>query len=233
MASESASTRNPDGRRTRPSHPQPDDCRISVVRLDGSQQVELERPLEQEEYEPRWCSDGRNLVFTVKTGNRQHIWTSRVSGQRRRRLTDVMGRYADPRPRDNLVVFCNLEDSAKLYTVPFQGGPPEKLCDMPGCYLPRWSPDGRRIAFVNGSPPGREIYVLECDTQRLRQATLTMQEAISPCWLGNNHALLYCGRRPYDSILNLWAIDIDDGKKCGQLTEGITPGQPSYHGRSR
>lgn len=203
------------------------DRRIRILNMTSSQETELEKPLEQEEYEPRWCSNGRNLVFTVNKQGRQHIWTSLASGTRRRRLADVSGRYADPRRGDNLVVFCNLEDSAKLYTVPFRGGEPRKTCDLEGCYLPRWSPNGKLIAFVNGSPPNREIYIIKFESGKLMKATATYQEAISPSWVGNSHSLVFCGQRPYDNSLNLWMIDIMNGK-CYQLTEGITPGQPSY-----
>ncbi len=64
---------------------------------------------------------------------------------------------------------------------------------------PRWSPDGKRIAFSSARGGDNEIWLANADGSELRQATFTRQNAVWPVWSpdGKRLAFTVFGERSY------------------------------------
>lgn len=68
------------------------------------------------------------------------------------------------------------------------GGAHQKLYPLSGkaegpCYAPAWSPDGRKLAFVQGDRRGNsDIMILDMESSRARRLTDSNCINMSPCW---------------------------------------------------
>jgi dipeptidyl aminopeptidase/acylaminoacyl peptidase len=69
-----------------------------------------------------------------------------------------------------------------LWTIPASGGPARQLTAGPHDSSPRWSPDGKRIAFLRGSEKERQIYLLPMQGGEARPLTDVPKGAGTPAW---------------------------------------------------
>ena len=112
------------------------------------------------------------------------------------------------------------------------GGPHVKLYPAGGkteghCYAPAWSPDGRRLAFVQGDRRGNsDIVVLDLATGRARRLTDSNCINTSPCWNPAGTQLAFTSDRSGTPQIYLME---DDGSNVRRLTtEGNYNESPSW-----
>jgi Tol biopolymer transport system component len=112
---------------------------------------------------PSWSPDGKRIAFTrfvsgsTVQQDRVLICVVRV-GQSHVRLL-APGRDADWSPQGSTLVFAR-DDG--LWVVGADGRGSPKLAEVaPGAQTPRWSPDGRRIAYIEPSGGGTTVHVLD------------------------------------------------------------------------
>ncbi len=67
----------------------------------------------------------------------------------------------------------------QIYVVPLEGGSPKQLTNgQSSSSAPRWSPDGKKIAFVTGS----QIWTMDSDGGHKEQVTKVSTGAAAPVW---------------------------------------------------
>jgi Tol biopolymer transport system component/DNA-binding winged helix-turn-helix (wHTH) protein len=125
---------------------------------------------------PAWSPDGRRLVFAK--GSRIVEWTS---GAELRTVHAAAGwltglSVAWRRDRPPVAVAANVEDDFDIWALPLDPdtrvaiGPPQvRMQSTARDWHPRFSPDGRHIAFTSWRGGGADIWIADADGRNARQ----------------------------------------------------------------
>src|SRR5688572_10445840 len=112
-----------------------------------------------------------------------------------------LSRIAEPHlsPDGSTVAFTvqtiELEKNSKprqVYAVPLSGGAPRLLTTEGSAnYRPRWSPDGKQIAFLSNRTGSAQIWLMDPDGSAQRQLTTIATEADGILWSGDGKHLIF------------------------------------------
>jgi Tol biopolymer transport system component len=122
----------------------------------------------------------------------------------------------DVSPDGQRIVFDLLGD---LYTIPIAGGQATRVTQgMSWDGMPRWSPDGRSIAFVSDRDGTDNLWVVAPDGSGLRKLTSEVDHTLSsPAWSPDGNYLVVRRFGPYPSAENyltnvpLWMVHVNGG----------------------
>jgi eukaryotic-like serine/threonine-protein kinase len=131
---------------------------------------------------PAFAPDGRSLYLLLNAWNRRSLWVQPIadggpSGPMRPLLADAVPQsgvavHSQPAasPDGRWVAFLEIKgDSREIFVVPAAGGAPVNVTNHPDAdYLPAWSPDSSRLAFVSERDGGPRIWVQAIDGGRPR-----------------------------------------------------------------
>ena len=85
--------------------------------------------------------------------------------------------------------------NSDIWLIPLLGGEPVQLTASPKAdHSPRWSPDGRRIAFISSRDGTESLYIINIDGGEARKITSAEARLNSPIWLRDGKYIL-CGSR--------------------------------------
>jgi Tol biopolymer transport system component/imidazolonepropionase-like amidohydrolase len=122
----------------------------------------------------------------------------------------------DVSPDAKTIVFDILGD---LYTIPITGGTATRLTSgMPWDCMPRWSPDGRTVAFISDRDGGDNLWLVNADGTGVHKITKEVDNALSsPIWSrdGQYIAVRRFGAYPteenYLTNVPLWLYHVGGG----------------------
>ena len=129
------------------------------------------------------------------------------------------------------IAFVSHRDgNPEIYVMDADGANPRRLTNHPGWdWMPSWSPDGKRIAFVSyrdghvhvihGLPTG-EIYVMDNDGGNPQNLTNNPSRDTSPSWSPDGKRIVFSSNRDKDNPHNYEIYVMDaDGQDEKRLTE--------------
>lgn len=177
-----------------------------------------------------WSPDGQDIAFYWADEAELHVWYFNLASGEQRRLTSppfagaarertVMDRLFVDRPDwssrgDQLAVIGRMgNDEQSLYLLDLEGHL-QKLIGPPGVPRnPRWSPDGRRIAFVSYRDGKDDLWFVDVATGAAFQLTWDRYDNTDPHWSPNGDLLAYTSQRSDADPLcsQLCVIDLQNG----------------------
>lgn len=110
-----------------------------------------------------------------------------------------------------------------------------KICDANGknvkvisssgsSYNPKWSPDGKYLAYVSDKSGKFQLYVCKADGSSVRQLTNESGNVIEYDWSGDSKKIIFDSQG--ESVSSIWVIDVEKGTKqnlTGNKANNITP----------
>ena len=159
---------------------------LYVVNADGSGQRRLTND-PAFEYQASWTAKGTELVFTrLASPNFDcpcEAWIVGADGSGLRKLDTGPGGVTgvDASPNGRRIAFASTRPGANelaIYVTDIGGGKARRITDAPGDafvdFLPRWSPDGKKIAFLRDvTGADNDVYVVDENGKNERRLTDT------------------------------------------------------------
>ncbi len=118
-----------------------------------------------------------------------------------------LGYYRHPTISGQSVVFVVEDD---LWTVSTDGGLAHRLTANPGTHAgPRFSPDGRNIAFTSRDEGRMEVHLMEADGGPSRRLTYFAANTRVAGWRKGEVLVASDHRSPFNGWFHLWAVPTD------------------------
>ena len=151
---------------------------IYTMHSNGSNQIRLTFN-ETADVAPVWSPNGRQIAFHSYRHDKEYphkdemnaeVYVMDADGKNQRRLTHYIGldNYVDWHPNGNQIAFTSTRNtdenqSFNIFVMDTDGSNIKQITDLEFATRPRWSPDGKRIAFEGIIGYGRKIYVIDAD----------------------------------------------------------------------
>jgi len=176
---------------------------------------------------PSWSPDGTEIAFIASRGGQTDVWATNVRGERHglRRLTNDAVVESDvqwgPDGRDVLLTARAADDhyfAQGIYLLSLADGTSRRLTpkDTVDNFSPRWSPDGRSIAFISDKSGFARIWTMRPDGGGLREfdtgdgETSAAYWQVEPKWSPDGRRLLVSVNR--EARFDLVEIDVATGQ---------------------
>jgi len=106
------------------------------------------------EFGPRMTPDGKWVYFSSRSSGNLTVWRASIDGGKITQIIDHPSYGADFSPDGKwlgCIYWSGQEDAPRTVAIiPFEGGQPVKLFDLPGANpFARWAPDGRALIYVD------------------------------------------------------------------------------------
>jgi serine/threonine protein kinase len=181
---------------------------------------------------PRWSPESNSIYYFSPgaAGEEQgSIWEVPALGGARRRIMPSIG-GADVSGEKRLALFQLSKQGIQLVTAPLDASKVDVVREFPPTtyYLyPRWSPDGKWIAFQRGDSIRFDVFVVPATGGEPRQLTRDNNMMSGFSWLPDSSGIIYSSSRggtmPYLPPMGLWRVSLAD-----ESVQQVAPGEASY-----
>ena len=186
----------PDGQRFVVSGRTPGSSDLWILDPRTTQAERLTFGTEEDEL-PVWSPDGKAIAYTsAQTGTSRSILLQTLGSAAEVRVIGTWPRHAHVTSWSPDGRRLGLEESSptagwELWVIQVGGGDPLPIANRPGNQrLPRFSPDGRWIAYQSDESGRTEVYVVAADGRgSLRQ--ISAEGGMQPVWDSNGRILYY------------------------------------------
>jgi eukaryotic-like serine/threonine-protein kinase len=190
---------------------------------------------------PRWLPDASSLVYfsPAALGEAQGaIWIVSALGGSPRRVIGSLG-GADVSMSGRLACFRLENGSIQLVSASIDGTDVQVLSRLLAGYHshPRWSPDGRWIAYQQGDGVRNDIFVVSAAGGEPRKLTNDRNIINGLAWTPDGGRIVYASSRggsvPYLPALSLWEAPIAGGAPRQITVADVWYEQPDVHASGR
>ena len=155
---------------------------------------------------PRWMPDGQAIVFHNWSTPRR-IWRVPRDGGPATPLTpaDRDAAYGDVSPDGSLAFTITEGAEERLYVMPLRSGSAPRLVRPGRASVPKWSPDGRWIAFAPDRSPFGGVFIVRADGSEERRLTTAGGWSV---WRPDGRHVVYLTLRS-DETQELKSVSLD------------------------
>ena len=212
---------------------------IYLQRVGGRNPLDLTPDSPEADTAPAFSPDGERIAFCSERDGPRSIYVMGSTGESVKRLTDS---GFDPAwsPDGKQIVFSDREGQdpysrnvpAHLWLVPAAGGEVRQLTRQGDAVQPRWSPNGRRIAYwgLKEGSGQRDIWTIPADAAGEPSPVAVTSDPTmdwNPVWSPDGRSLYFASER--GGSMNLWRVAIDEasGRLRGEPEPVTTPSRTS------
>ena len=172
---------------------------------------------------PTWSPHGDSLIYQHTdmndTAGKNGLWKVAVDGSGAKQIFSGVGEHAKWSP-DGLLVVFDADTGQSIKMISFRGGAPYVF--LPDSVrirnggLPHWSPDGSRIAFIDGGSLSLCVYHMESG----KLSSIFRTEGIVPLpggWTADGKQVLAALMEMPERKSTIWKISLDE-KENKQIT---------------
>ena len=161
---------------------------------------------------PALAPDHSRILFSYAERGTQQIFSSQLSGEDRKPLTDSTGINNWPsysRDGRSIVFGSSRDGNFEIYLMQADGSNVQRLTDNPyQDSRPRFSPDGQRIAFTSHRDGNAEIYIMHADGSHQQRITTNDERDDFAEWHPDGKRLVIVGER--DGKHDLYLVTVDE-----------------------
>jgi TolB protein len=196
---------------------------ICLMNADGSGRLQL-TDFSATAFYPSLSRDGQTIFFSSKQASGFEIYSMKINGDNKKRLTKNIGSLYAPElsPNGERVIFTKDKDG--LWLMKPDGKSPRRLTKSDDID-PTWSPDGSKIAFASARNGARQLFVMDSDGSDIRPLTHFDDMGGRSTWSPDGTKLAFY-RGPVGNH-NIYIITLD-GSGIVQLTSGGDNLGPSW-----
>ncbi len=203
---------------------------IYTIKPDGTDPQNLSNNADAETG-PDWSPDGKKIVFAAPAG----LYTMDANGGNRALLlAATSGTVSSPSwSADGAKIVYSLADADKnseIWVVNADGSDAQKVVDGTTNYRPCWSPDGNKIAYLQGTGKENFVYVMNADGSSPVQ--LTSDGSLypgKPTWLPDGSKIAFTVMDESGKTTDIYTVDPDGSNLAAHLTTAsINEGDPDW-----
>lgn len=213
--------------------PNQTEVHLYVINRDGSQPRDLaivDNTYHTHQY--TWSPDSKYIVFTTQQSG--ELYRVDIENGLTKQLTFTPNHKSDPdwSPDGINILFTTYSAQDRMSQIGVMnadGGNLRTIFSSQDIepFIPRWSPNGQRIAFVDHN--NRDLYVMDADGQNVHQiATEEQGYTGSFAWSPNSETLLILGDHDSTQSNSVFYIIDADGRNLRRLPVEITAGAPTW-----
>jgi imidazolonepropionase-like amidohydrolase len=200
---------------------------IWIVPVEGGQALQLTDWIERHT-SPVWSPDGK-LIACIATDTEVRSFAVQVFDVGKKALANELWRSERKiQPSldwssDGKHLVLALDSDKKIHILPAEGGSVQDL-NLKGEH-PRWSPDGRWLAFQTQA--NRDLWIASAENWQIKRVVTTMSFNGSFCWSADGRELI-CESLDRGSV-DLWKVSVSGGRAI-PVTDDIALEQtPRWH----
>lgn len=212
---------------------------IAVIRSDGSHRRLLTKPggdsgIRRNSY-PTWSPDGKRIAYWQTRGD-PGIWIVNAAGSRPR-LLGGMDAFSAVNgllwTRNGRFLFSS-EVMSDLQPIVALSRGKERRRVTSGeeeDLQPRWSPDGKRIAFVRflGEGHADDLYVADANGRNARSLTRGPADDQEPAWSPDGSQIVFAGDRDSErTLVDLYVISVSGGDVRPLVSDPWNDAEPDW-----
>jgi Tol biopolymer transport system component/DNA-binding winged helix-turn-helix (wHTH) protein len=207
------------------------------VRLIGAGEPVRLTKGERDSLFPVFSPDGRYVAFSRSFPETTIIYLVPALGGTERKIAEVKsgGTSLSFSPDGKMIAVADRDSTnptAGIFLINVETGERQRLTTPPDALFdqdPRFSPDGKSIAFLRAvKASDMDLYIVPADGRTSpRRLTTDKSQIGGLTWSGDGQTIIFSSSRGQSSATNLWQISLTGGEPVPILTGGRQPKHPA------